>query len=312
VLLCQTRKAKEDGDKSMIRRNILARLFLVFTLVLAACGTGFAQANGSIVGTVTDSVGATVQDATVALLNTGTGDSKTAKSSAAGDYQFLQLLPGMYKVTVTGASFKQFVRSNIEVTVNNATRIDAALQLGGVTETVEVTAESPLLSTQTSSLNYEVGTKQIDALPLNGRNVLNLVGLVPGVVPQGNTSGNASTLNVNGWGNYQIGGGTANQSSTFIDGAPINISYTNSTSLVPTQDVIQEFQVATNNVSPEFGRFAGGVINMATKSGTNEFHGTAYEYYRNAVLNANLYFNKRSGLDRPLFTQNQEPHLLLP
>jgi hypothetical protein len=289
----------------MIRRNILARLFLVFTLVLAACGTGFAQANGSIVGTVTDSVGATVQDATVALLNTGTGDSKTAKSSAAGDYQFLQLLPGMYKVTVTGASFKQFVRSNIEVTVNNATRIDAALQLGGVTETVEVTAESPLLSTQTSSLNYEVGTKQIDALPLNGRNVLNLVGLVPGVVPQGNTSGNASTLNVNGWGNYQIGGGTANQSSTFIDGAPINISYTNSTSLVPTQDVIQEFQVATNNVSPEFGRFAGGVINMATKSGTNEFHGTAYEYYRNAVLNANLYFNKRSGLDRPLFTQNQ-------
>lgn len=127
------------------------------------------------------------------------------------------------------------MRTNVEVTLNNATRIDAALPAGAVSEAIEVTSESPLLSTQSSSLNYEVGTKQIDSLPLKGRNVLNLVALVPGVVPQGNTSGNPSTLNVNGWGNYQIGGGAANQSSAFIDGAPINISYTNSTALVPTQ-----------------------------------------------------------------------------
>jgi hypothetical protein len=214
----------------------------------------------------------------------------------------------MYKVTVEAPGFKQFARSNIEVTVGNATRIDAAMQIGAVSETVEVTSESPLLSTQSSSLNYEVGTKQIDNLPLNGRNPLNLTELVPGVVPQGNTSGNAATLNVNGWGNYQIGGGAANQSSTFIDGAPINISYANSTSLVPTQDVVQEFQVATNNVSPEFGRFAGGVINMATKAGTNDFHGTVYEYYRDAVLNANTFFDKHNPaniIPRPEYTQHQ-------
>jgi hypothetical protein len=117
-------------------------------------------------------------------------------------------------------------------------------------------------------------------MPLNGRNVLNLVALVPGVVPQGQTTGNAATGNVNSWGNYQIGGGTANQSATYIDGGPVNVSYVNSTALVPTQEAIQEFKVATNNVSPEFGRFAGGIVNMSTKSGTNEIHGTAYEFLR--------------------------------
>jgi hypothetical protein len=279
----------------MTRFIVKARALVVLFVLLAAGGSLWAQATGSIVGTVTDSLGAVVPGATITVQNAGTAEAKTGKSGSTGDYQFLQLLPGMYKVSVEAPGFKQLVRSNIEVTVNNATRIDATMQLGVVSETVEVTTESPLLSTQSSSLNYEVGTKQIDALPLNGRNPLNLTELVPGVVPQGNTSGNASTLNVNGWGNYQIGGGAANQSQTFIDGAPINISYTNSTSLVPTQDVVQEFQVATNNVSPEFGRFAGGVINMATKSGTNDFHGTAYEYYRNAALNANLYFNKHGS-----------------
>lgn len=292
----------------MMRIMVGLRALFVLLVVLATGGTIWAQASGSIVGTVSDSLGAVVPEATVMVSNTGTGESKTGRSGATGDYQFLQLLPGMYRITVEGTGFKKLVRDNVEVTVGNATRIDAALQLGGVTETVEVTTESPLLSTQTSSLNYEVGTKQIDALPLNGRNPLNLVALVPGVVPQGNTSGNASTLNVNGWGNYQIGGGAANQSSTFIDGAPINISYANSTSLVPSQDVIQEFQVATNNVSPEFGRFAGGVINMATKAGTNAFHGTAYEYYRDTIFNANLYFSKHNPanlLVRAPYVQHQ-------
>ncbi|HEY0263138.1 MAG TPA: carboxypeptidase regulatory-like domain-containing protein [Granulicella sp.] len=289
----------------MNRRNFFARLLPVLLLALMACGTGWAQASGSLVGTVMDNQGAAVPGATVVYTNAGTNETRTATSDPSGNYQFLQLQPGMYKVTVSAPGFKQFVRSNIEVTLNNATRIDTPMEVGAVSETVEVSTESPLVSTQSSSLNYEVGTKQIDNLPLNGRNVLNLVSLVPGVVPQGNTSGNASTLNVNGWGNYQIGGGAANQSQTFIDGAPINVSYTNSTALVPTQDVVQEFQVSTNNVSPEYGRFAGGVILMGTKAGTNDFHGTLYEYYRDAALNANLFFNKRTGLSRPVYTQHQ-------
>jgi hypothetical protein len=135
---------------------------------------------------------------------------------------------------------------------------------------------------------------------------------VPGVVPQGSSTGNplgnqlgGAFTNPNGWGNYQIGGGIANQSGTYFDGAPLNVSYTNSVILVPTQDAIQEFRVATNNVSPEFGRFAGGVVNLTTKSGTNEFHGGLYEYLRNNALNANNFFNNGAGLARPEFTQNQ-------
>src|SRR5262249_28205319 len=159
-------------------------------------------------------------------------------------------------------------------------RTDFALEPGEVTETVQVSSETPLLQNETTSLSQAVEGRTVNEMPLNGRNVLNLVSLVPGVVPQGSSSVNpmvnpsgAGTTNANGWGNYQIGGGMANQSATFLDGSPLNVSYVNSTVLVPTQDAIQEFRVATNAVSAEFGRFAGGVINLTSKGGTNQFHG---------------------------------------
>src|SRR5215469_16598443 len=131
--------------------------------------------------------------------------------------------------------------------------------------------------------------------------------LTPGVVPQGGTTsvGNAATGNVNGWGNYQIGGGAGNQSAAYIDGAPVNISYVNSTILVPTQDFVQEFRVVTNDVTPDFGRFAGGIINISTKAGTNSIHGVLYEFLRNQDLNANSFFNNKSGLPRTIYQQNQ-------
>jgi hypothetical protein len=135
--------------------------------------------------------------------------------------------------------------------------------------------------------------------------VYNLVALAPGVVPQGGTTGNAATANVTAWGNYQIGGGAANQSASYIDGAPVNVSYVNSTIMVPTQVAIQEFRVMSNDVSPEFGRFAGGIINMSTRSGTNSIHGSAYEFLRNQDLNANSFFNNKAGLPRVIYQQNQ-------
>ncbi len=140
-------------------------------------------------------------------------------------------------------------------------------------------------------------------MPLNGRNVMNLITLAPGVVPQGSALGrNANPFS---WGNYQISGGLPNQGATLVDGAPVNTTYINLTALLPTQDVIREFQVQTNNLGPEFGRTMNGVVNLATKSGTNAFHGSAYEYLRNRVLNANTFFSNRAGLARPAFTQNQ-------
>src|SRR5213078_1646621 len=111
--------------------------------------------------------------------------------------------------------------------------------------------------------------------------------------------------NIFAWGNFQIGGGQANQSATYIDGGSVHVNYLNLLALVPTQDAIQEFKVQTNNLGPEFGRFAGGVINLTTKSGSNSFHGSAYEFLRNKVFDANDYFSAAAGLPVPAFTQNQ-------
>jgi hypothetical protein len=140
-----------------------------------------------------------------------------------------------------------------------------------------------------------IEAQQIENTPLNGRNVMNLSALTSGVVPQGATSGNAlgnqaaigNYTNPAGWGNYQIGGAITGGNTEYVDGGPLNLPISNWMGLVPSQDSIQEFRVETNNISPEYGRYYGGVINFSTKSGANEFHGTAYEYFRNTVLDAN-------------------------
>jgi hypothetical protein len=168
-----------------------------------------------------------------------------------------------------------------------------------------------MLQPETSSLAQLVEQRTVNDLPLNGRNPLALVALSAGVVPQGQPSaGNSSTSNPVGanpfaMGDFQIGGGMAGQSQILVDGVPTNGAYLNVVTLIPTQDSIEEFKIQTNNLGPEYGRFAGGVINLNTKSGTNLFHGTAYEYLRNAQLNANDFFANAADIKRPPFTQNQ-------
>jgi hypothetical protein len=277
-------------------------------LLASAASSGWAQTvYGSIVGTVTDASGATIPAANVTLTNLGTNESKTGTSDGAGNYTFVNLLPASYSISVEKAGFKKMVRQPINIEVQAAIRIDASLQVGDASQTIAVTAEAPLVQTQNATIGNEVDSRQVMELALNGRNVYNLVALTPGVVPQGGTTsvGNAATGNVNGWGNYQIGGGAGNQSAAYIDGAPVNISYVNSTILVPTQDFIQEFRVVTNDVTPDFGRFAGGIINMSTKSGTNAIHGVLYEFLRNQDFNANSFFNNKAGLPRVIYQQNQ-------
>jgi hypothetical protein len=260
---------------------------------------------GSIVGNVADSTGAMIPEAAVTLTNLGTNEQKSVQTDSGGSYTFVNLLPGNFGISVTRQGFKRLTRQPIEVQVQSSIRIDAVLEVGDATQTIEITAQTPLLQTQTATVGHEVETRQVQELALNGRNVYNLIALAPGVVPQGGTTGNAATGNVNAWGNYQIGGGAANQSASYIDGAPVNVSYVNSTILVPTQEAIQEFRVVTNDVSPEFGRFAGGIVNMSTKSGVNAIHGSAYEFLRNQDLNANTFFNNKNGLPRVVYQQNQ-------
>jgi len=278
---------------------------------------------GSIVGTVTDASGAVVAGANVTATNIGTNEKQTAQTDASGNYRFVNLLPANYKVDVEKSGFKRLTRPSVAVQVDAVARIDIALQVGATSETVEVTTQAPLLQTDSASLSQEVEGTQVTEMPLNGRNTMNLLALTPGVVPQYSSQGGIGGNNFGhtasaGWANFQIGGGIAEMGAEYLDGAPLNViqgaygeAAGNAPGLVVTQDAVQEFRVESNDVSAEFGRFSGGVVNFTTKSGSNAFHVSAYEFFRNTVLNANDFFNKKNQLQNgeankpPKFNQNQ-------
>ncbi len=292
------------------RNSFLFRVFSVVFILMLATGTLQAQqTSGSVVGTVTDNTGAVVSGATVTLTDVDTGDHRTATTNSNGDYQFVNLIPGNYKVDIENTGFKRFIRTNVVVQVQGSTRVDAALELGNVSETVQVTSQAPLLETQQATVGQVVAGRAVTELPLNGRNVFNLLALAPGVVPQGGTqaSNAVSGMNGNGFstGNYQISGGIPNTGAEFIDGAPINNGYINAIAYIPMQDSIQEFRIEANAIGPEFGGTTNGVVTMVTKSGTNSFHGSAWEFLRNTVLNANTFFSDQAHLKRPVLIQNQ-------
>jgi outer membrane receptor protein involved in Fe transport len=288
------------------------RLMLVTGLFMLVARPGWAQTvYGSMAGTVTDASGGAIPDATVTLANIGTNDTRTMQSEASGSYTFVNILPGNYRLEAQKTGFKAFKRENILVEVGSSFKIDIQMQVGAISQTVEVTSTTPLLQAQSSDLGQVVESRTVTEMPLNGRNVLALVQLSPGVQPQGPPSaGNSSMSNPVGAnpfaaGDFQIGGSQAGQNAVFVDGVPTNGSYLNVITMIPTQDAIQEFKVQTSAMEADFGRFAGGVINMTTKSGTNSWHGGGYEFLRNKVLDANSFFLNASGTPRGPWTQNQ-------
>jgi hypothetical protein len=289
----------------------MTRFFRVVTMVLCAILILITPVvsqtfYGSIVGVVADSSGSVLQGAAVVLTNTATSERRSATTGDDGSYRFVNLIPGTYKLEVDVHGFRHYIRQNVEVNVEAVVRNDVKMELGNVSETVEVQAGAlQQLQTETATLGGVVAARSVQELPLNGRNILNLVSTVAGVVPQGSTEGSLTGKNVFAAGNYQIGGGTSNQSATYFDGVPVNDGYGNIVALTPAPDAVSEFKVQTNSNSAEYGRFTGGVVNIASKSGTNTFHGTAYEYYRDKILNANPYFANASHLPRAPFLQNQ-------
>jgi hypothetical protein len=266
---------------------------------------------GSIAGTVTDATGGAISDAQVTITNVASGEKRVQTTGPDGLYNFVNLIPGTYKIEVEKTGFKHITHPDVVVQVEQTARIDITMQVGDVSQTVEVTGETPLLQPETSSLGQVVEGRKVSELPLNGRNVFNLVTLAPSVVPQGSAGGTPVGVNPFGWGNYQVNGSFGNESAEYLDGQPLNIGYINLPVIIPTQDSVEEFKVQTSNTGADWGKFSGGVMNFSTKSGTNGLHGEAYEYLRNKVLNANDPFNKAHELangqsNSPgAFTQNQ-------
>ncbi len=285
--------------------------FLAITIICSTLPVRAQTTNGTINGTVTDASGALISGAQVTLTSLGTSEKRTLTTGADGLYLFPNLQPGRYSIDIEKTGFKKYSRPDVIVEVNQTAHIDASIQVGDVNQVVEVTGDTPLIQTETSSLGQVVGERTANELPLNGRNIFNLTTVTPSVVAQGNTTGTVVGKNPFDFANYQIGGSFANEGAIYLDGEPLNTGYINLPLVVPTQDSVSEFKVQYNNLGPEWGKFAGGVINISTKAGTNQLHGELYEYLRNRVLNANEFFNKTAEIQSgqpnkaPPFTQNQ-------
>src|SRR3984893_15426363 len=241
----------------MISRRFLSLALSLGVFLLTGLFVQGQSTYGSITGAVTDPSGAAIADARVTLTNLGTAQKRTQATGADGLYTFVNLIPGNYRVEVEKPGFKRITQEPVVVQVQQVSKIDLALPIGQATETVEVTSETPLLQSETSSLGQVVEQRKANELPLNGRNIYNLAAIAPSVIPQANTTGSPVGQNPFDFANYQIGGSFANQSAKYLEGQPLNIGYINLPLLTPTQDSISEFKVQYNNLGPEWGKFSG-------------------------------------------------------
>ena len=292
------------GAKAKISSYVRIASALV-VLLLASMYTLAQSTSGTILGTVSEQSGAVIPATAVVLTNIGTGATVNTVTNGSGFYQFVNVPPGSYRVTVTKEGFKTVTREPIDLQVEGSLQINLALEVGSQSQKVTVTARTPLIRAETTSLGLVIDQRETTELPLNGRNPFNLAALTPSVIQQGQVNSTPTGQNPFGFANLQIGGGFANQSLSYLDGAPLNTEYINNTALVPTQDSLQEFKVDVNNLGPQYGRLAGGAIQFRTKSGTNQLHGSAWEFLRNKVLDANTFFNNQAHIGRGAFTQNQ-------
>ncbi len=281
---------------------LLALSFLCMCFLVR--GVAYAQVTtADIVGTVTDSTGAVVTTASVTATNTATGEVKTATVSGSGGFQFSLLQVGSYRVTVEAAGFKIYA-TQLTLAVGDRARINATLALGESTQTVNVEATTPALQSDTSTIGALITKEAVQDLPLNGRNLLNLVTLGAGVTG-GMENGMASGFNPNDRrpaSNFSVNGQSDVNNNNLIDGMDNNERFLGMVGVRPSVDAVDQVQVFTNLYTAEISRTAGGVVDLITKSGTNQFHGSAYEYLRNDALDARNYF---STGPRPEFRQNQ-------
>jgi hypothetical protein len=273
-----------------------------------AASTALAQSvSGTILGTVTDSSGAIVAGAKVTIINEGTALTRTVTSDANGEYTAPSLPTGHYTVMTEMTGFKALALSNIEVGVDQRVRINLKLDLGAMTESVSVKAETPLVQTSSSELGTTVGNAQIEALPLNGRNFVNLTRTVPGVlrgIPGANIDG-AGSLAWRASASFSANGQRARDNNFMLDGVDNNETWLQTVVIFPSVDALDEFKLQTSTYSAEFGRSLGGVVNLQIKSGTNQLHGSGFEFLRNDRFDANNFFNNRAGRAKPDFKQNQ-------
>jgi hypothetical protein len=270
--------------------------FSVFSLGMTVTSWGSIN-TGSISGRVTDPSGAVIADAQVTAVNTGTGVQNTTRTDPSGFYSFPDLPIGTYEVLVRRQGFKLFRVTGLVINANAALRVDAGLQLGATTQSVTVTSAALHVETTNTQMGDVITGTQVTAIPLNGRSYTDLLALQPGVVPvqtgEYTVAASGATLTPSGnlnSGNLSISGGRESANGFMVNGGNVEEPASNGTEVIPDLDAIAEFRILTNNFDAEYGEYSGGLVNVVTKSGTNQFHGDVFEFLRNTSLDARNFY----------------------
>ena len=282
-------------------------LSVFMTISCSYCVSASAQVTtGSILGTIHDSTGAVVAGATVTVTDTGKGTTSANQTDTDGTYSVPFLNPGTYSVSVEMAGFKRSISNNIVVDIDQKARVDFTLELGGVSETVQVNTAAPLIRLDSSELGDVVGKKQVQNLPLNGRNFASLVYLVPGVTSgqAGENLSGSSSFNPRAASNFNALGSQANTNQWLVDGIVDNEWTFNTVMVQPSVQSIAEFKVLTGTYSAEFGGGAG-IVSVSTRSGSNGLHGEVFAYFRNSAVDARNYFSRVGVTSKPAYRRGQ-------
>jgi hypothetical protein len=273
----------------------LTAALCLFASNVFAQGTG-----GRVLGRVADPSGAVLAGVKVSAVNEATGINRDTQTSANGDYGFPDLPVGTYTLTFELGGFKKDIRKGVSLDINQVITLNMTMQLGAAQEVVDVTSEAPLVETSSTQLGAVVNNRSVNELPLNQRDAYQFLQLQPGVQSQFGSSG-GTFYGSDSAGAVSVNGGRGRANNFNVNGGDANDTFVNLPTIQPTPDAIQEFRVISNTFDAEYGRNSGAVVNVVTKSGTNQLHGDVYEYFRNKVLNAQGYLNSV----KPQSNQNQ-------
>ncbi len=262
-------------------------------LLISLAAVAQVAPTAALTGVITDPSSASIPSANITLTNLETGFERTAVTDADGKYFFTQVPVGLYRVDASAQGFANYRQSGIRLNVNTTTTLDIRLQLGSVGESVSVTADAVMVATQSGALSQVVQQRYLQELPLNGRNAASLIRMVPGVVSGVGTT-TAGYANSSDTIAISVNGTRGNEVNYRLDGATHMDNVTNLNATYPNPDALQEFNVQTSNYSAQYGNFSGAVVNVVTRSGSNELHGALFEFVRNGAINARNFFASQS------------------
>jgi hypothetical protein len=274
----------------------------VLGLIVSFTVPAFSQStSGRIVGRTADPTGAVLAGVKITLVNEATGANRSTQSNTNGDYNFVEVVPGSYRVEYELTGFKKNVQTGVLVDVNQVVTLNSILQVGATQEVVEVTSEAPQVDTTSTQLGAVINNRSVNELPLNTRDTYQFLQLQPGVQAQLGNGNGSLFYGSQDTGSVSVNGGRTRANNFSVNGGDANDQFVNLPTVQPSPDSVDEFRVITNTFDAEYGRNSGSVVNVITKSGTNNFHGDLFEYFRNTVLDAQGYFNTT----RPQWNQNQ-------